>query len=162
MYKVDFSLNEFNFRVIFNDEKDYTIYKDVIENSIIDMKHKKNNNTTIKINYINDKNIYDEVFNDLKEKDKKIISSFMDEYYEKYNNVFVSSKNRYIISNNGNLNFNIICKEYYKRPELIYIIREIYVRLEENKKALFMHGNGINIDDKKTDFFPRLYYVGKE
>lgn len=172
MYKVDFSLNQFNFRVTFNNKEDYILYDNVIRNSIIDMKHKMNNKTLITIHYINDNSIYNEMFKNLNYDKKETISSFENEYYDKYNDIFVSSKNRYLIKNINNANFNIVCKENLKRPELIYIIREIYVRLQENKNALFLHANGININNKglmlcgnsgsgKTTFMLKLFEAEK-
>jgi len=168
MYKVVFSLNEWNFIINFNNEDDYLIYEEVISNSVIDMCHKKSSSNLITIDYLNDTNIYDDIYNHLNPKNKIIISSFMDEYYEKYNDIFVSDGNRYLIMKTSEFNFKIICKENYIRPELIYIIREIYVRLEENKKSIFIHGNGVNIDNKgliiagnsgsgKTTFMLKLF-----
>ena len=147
MYKVDFSLNEWDFRVIFNKENDYLFYKEVIENSIINMNHKNSNNKLITINYINDLSYYNEIYNQKTNNKKEIISSFLNEYYDKYDDTFISSNERYLINKNNKNSFNIICKENLKRPELIYVIREIYVRLQENKKSLFIHGNGIELSN---------------
>ena len=147
MYNVNFSLNKWNFVTYFNKERDYMFYKEVIENSVYDMNLKPYKSVAIVINYINDEHLYNEMYKKIINKEKKIISSFQNEYYEKYDNVFVSSKNRYLIYKDDHY-INIICKEYLKRPELIYIIRELYVRLQENEGKLFMHGNGIKLDDK--------------
>ena len=146
MYRVEFSLNKWNFITNFNKEKDYLFYKDAIENSVYDMNLKPYKSIAIIINYINDEQLYNKIYNEIASKEKKIISSFQNEYYEKYDNIFVSSKDRYLIYKEENL-INIVCKEYLKRPELIYIIREIYVRLQENENKLFMHGNGISFDN---------------
>lgn len=171
MHKVDFSLSKWNFTVHFNKESDYKIYKEVIENSVYDMYHKKTTSNPIIINYINDKALYNDICINIANKDKQVISSFQNEFYDKYDNVFVSSKNRYLIYRDNNT-FNIICKENMIRPELIYIIREIYVRLQENDKGIFMHGNGIKINDEglviignsgsgKTTFMFKLFEGNK-
>ena len=173
MYKVDFSLNEWNFTIKFNNEQDHLIYKDLIAESVINMKHKLNNLSTITIEYLNDQKLYENIYNNLNLKNKKTISSFMNEYYDKYDEIFVSSEERYLIRKTNNTNFEIVCKQNYKRPELIYIIREIYVRLEENKQSIFIHGNGINIDNKgliiagnsgsgKTTFMLKLFEAEKD
>ena len=172
MYKVDFSLNKWNFTVNFNNEEDYLVYKEVIENSIYDMYFKKTKYNTIKINYINDESFYNYIYKELSNKKKEIISSFENEYYDKYENVFVSSKERYLVYKEND-SFNIVCKENLIRPELIYIIREIYVRLQENDKGIFMHGNGIKINDDgliimgnsgsgKTTFMFKLFENNEE
>ena len=145
MYKVDFSLCKWNFTVYFNKEEDYLVYRDVIANSVYDMSHKEQSSTTIYIYYINDQSIYNAMYEAKSSTKKEIISSFQDEYYDKYDDLFVSSNGNYLINRNDN-SFNIICREDLIRPELIYLIREIYVRLQENDKALFMHGNGIEFD----------------
>lgn len=110
MYKVDFSLNDFNFRVLFNNKEDYMMYEEVIKNSVINMEHKSVNNNLITINYVNDKLLYNEILKELIFYEREIISSFVNEYYDKYNDTFVSSENRYLISNKDNSNFNIVCK----------------------------------------------------
>lgn len=148
MYKVDFSLSEWNFTVYFNTLEDYLFYKRQIETSVVDMKHKDSKNETIKIYYQNDKDLYNSLLSTIKKRDKKTISSFQDEYYDLYGDTYVSSKERYLIRNEGNNTYRMICNGFLKRHEVIYLIREIYVRLQENKKSLFMHGNGIEMDNK--------------
>lgn len=167
MYKVDFSLNEWNFTVYFNNREDYLYYKEVISNSVYEMSH-KNNGELIKIYYLKDKKLYVEKLDETKKKKREVISSFQDEYYDKYGMTFISSENRYLINRIDKNTFSLLCKDSLKRPELIYLIREIYVRLEENNKSLFIHGNGIKIDNKgviimggsgsgKTTFMLKLF-----
>lgn len=145
-YKIEFSLCKWNFIVNFNDYEDYTFYLEQIKTSVNDMFLKDNDKQTITINYINSKQEYDKLSNILN-KPKKKVQSFENEYYNKVDNYFISLDNKYIIESNNN-EINMFCNSTLKRHELIYIIREIFVRLEENNNALFMHGNGITFENK--------------
>lgn len=147
MYKVNFSLDKWNFSVFFNKEEDKDVYKDIIYNSVIEKSHKTDAKGLITINYINDYNIYNNILKEITKGKKEVISSFKDEYYDKYQNTFVSKDNNYLIHKTNDNTFNLICKNYLKRPELIYVIREIYVRLKEDDKSLFLHGNGVEFEN---------------
>lgn len=147
MYSLVFSVSKWNFIVNFNDYQDYLFYKKQIETSINDMFLKDNGVEPIVINYINSKE-YFEMFDSIRSKDRKKVQSFENEYYDQVDDVFISSKDRYLIRNNNNKNFDLLCSGHLERHELIYLIRELVVRLEENDKAVFMHGNGIVIDGK--------------
>lgn len=152
MYRVEFSLNKWNFIVNFNDYKDYLFYKKQIETSV-DCMHLKNNGVDpIVINYVNDKSYFNSLMGSLSGKERIKTQSFENEYYDKVDDYFISSKDRYILNNSGNKKFELVCNGNLERHELIYLIREVYVRLEENNKSLFMHGNGIVYNDKGIIF----------
>lgn len=148
MNKIDFSLCDWNFSVLFNNKDDYTMYYKLLSDSIYKMEHKMNNNSkTIIINYINSIEVFDKKMNDIKKYEHFKIQTFNNEYYTKFNNYFVSSNDRYIIYQVNEYEFVVLTKINYLRHELLYIIREIYVRFQENAKSLFMHGNGIGIEN---------------
>lgn len=147
MYSLAFSVSKWNFIVNFNDYQDYLFYKKQIETSINDMYLKDNGVEPIVINYINSKEYFD-LFNSISGKERKKVQSFENEYYDQVGEIFISSKDRYLIRNNNNKNFDLLCSCHLERHELIYLVRELVVRLEENNKSIFMHGNGIVLDDK--------------
>lgn len=147
MYSLVFSVSKWNFIVNFNDYQDYLFYKKQIETSINDMFLKDNGVEPIVINYINSKE-YFEMFDSISSKERKKVQSFENEYYDQVDDLFISSKDRYLIKNNNNKSFDLLCSCHLERHELIYLIRELVVRLEENNKSLFMHGNGLTIDGK--------------
>lgn len=147
MYSVAFSVSKWNFIVNFNDYQDYVFYKKQIETSINDMYLKNNGVEPIVINYVNSDE-YFRRFDSFSGKERKKVQSFENEYYDQVDDTFISSKNRYLIRNKDNKIFDLLCGGHLERPELIYLIREIVVRLEENDKAVFMHGNGIVLDGK--------------
>ena len=148
MYSLAFSISKWNFIVNFNDYQDYVFYKKQIETSINDMFLKDNGVEPIVINYINSKEYFD-LFDKVSKYSRMKVQSFENEYYDQAGDVFISSKDRYLIrNNNNNKSFDLLCNTHLERHELIYLIREIFVRLEENNKSVFMHGNGIVLDDK--------------
>ena len=125
MYSLVFSVSKWNFIVNFNDYQDYLFYKKQIETSINDMFLKDNGVEPIVINYINSKK-YFEIFDSISSKERKKVQSFENEYYDQVDDLFISSKDRYLIRNNNN--------QFKSDYEIACEIRQM-IDKEENKNG---------------------------
>lgn len=108
----------------------------------------------IKIRYIEDKKLYEEIIEECKNKKYVLHQSFENQVHKEYQ---IDSNKKYFIIDNQ----EYICIKYddnhYKivsdgRESAIKwpfrIIREILVRKKEENNALFMHGTALTINDK--------------
>lgn len=109
----------------------------------------KNNVTKMEIDIHVNENGYNEVSKQLESGDYSLIDTFENERKVQYTEtIFSPQDKRYFIEYvNPETMYMYYDRRKIKDYDILYIIREIYVRLQENNYSLFMHGSSVEIDN---------------
>ena len=138
-------INGYVFRIHFDDICFYNKMKKYLSEYIYDTK-RIDNISEIDI-YINS-NGYSEIEKNFIDAESVTVDTFEKEKKIKYSDsIYSTLDKRYFIEYVNPESLHIYYdKDRIKLNDLIYIIREIYVRLQENNYSLFMHGSTVSID----------------
>lgn len=176
--KISYSILGYTFTIVTNSSK---LLNDQISH-IAQFSYSKpinaiTSNTSIKIEYIEDANLFSELKEKiLNAKESQTILTFEKEYHVKAmidtNICFMQMPDKYIVVKKTERSFIVIGDGIKDTTKYVFrLIREILVRLQENKNKIFMHATSLitnnygiailgNAGSGKTTYFSKLLSIG--
>ena len=151
MKKIECYLPDTNFLINISDEYYEQGCKKIFESII---KYEKTTDRNINIEYEVNKNLFIDYKNKINNSNGKIYNTFKHqthkEFIEENIKYYLVNTEEYICIKYDDLNFKILVQENSNNSLnwIVRVIREIYLREEEDKEYNFMHGTGLEIDGK--------------
>lgn len=151
MKSIECNLPDINFKISLKEEN-YNVVINKVNESIIP--YKKDCNKWIEIEYVVDKNIFKKLYNTIKNNEGIIYDSFKKQQHKEVEidkeHYYLVNTEEYIGNKIDELHYKIIVEENNENSAnwIVRIIRELYLREKEDKEYAFMHGTGIEIDNK--------------
>ena len=157
MKKIYLKINGYTFQMIFESEialENQLMYISEyinLENITLDIKQES---FDVNFNYLETEKLYESLINSiLNSSSRKRIETFENQTHEiariDNKDVFWNEKNQYVVLKESEDSFVFVTANAERSCAYpLYIIYEILVRLEENKKGIFMHGTSLNYDKK--------------
>ena len=151
MKKIECNLPDVNFIINLKSEY-YDLANKALNESIIS--YKKNTDKNIEIEYIVDADKFLDLIKVIKNSSGKIYDSFKNQTHKEVElgNRFYYLVNceEYICVKNNDFDYQIIVKENNATSLnwIIRVIRELYLREKEDLKYAYMHGTGLEVENK--------------
>lgn len=151
MKSIECNLPDINFKIKLKEEN-YEVVINKVNESIIP--YKSDCQKCIEIEYVVDKNIFQKLYNLIKNNEGIFYDSFKNQQHKEVKieseYYYLVNTEDYICNKVDELHYKIIVKENSDNSAnwIVRIIRELYLREKEDKGYAFMHGTGIEIDNK--------------
>lgn len=145
------SLPDVNFNISVEDEY-YDLLLSKVKESVIDFK--PNTEESINIEYIVDIKKFIDLKNKIKNSDGKVYDTFKKQTHKE---IILNNKKYYLVNTEEYICIKATPKDYIIIVEknnvtstnwVVRIIRELYLRIKENKGYNYMHGTGIEVNGK--------------